>query len=536
MRRAVMIAAMLTACSGGKQAGNRSVVEAAAKEKAPAPSAEAGKETKAGKETEPGKKAEPGKPDGEDVTAQLLAMNSDEHGAPPTKFRVGHVSRRKPPKVKRTQHGFEVQFASHAPVVTPAVYQGKVYVSGGFRSKEFHAFQATTGKPAWSVTLDDDGPSSAACERGVCVFNTESCTVFAVNSETGKMLWSWWLGDPLTSSPTLAGGRVFTSYPAHGSADPKKPKPPKASHALAAFDLKSGKVLWQKWLDSDVMSAPVAMNGFLYVSTFAGTLIKFEQSTGKIRYAIRTRATSAPVVTFGASGLESTYYTRRGEDEDDVAEEMIIRADHNKPKTKFKAHKRKAKYLDKKVQAQADYAFEGEANDAANGFSGGAPAAANPSAAGGNIGQASVNTMQAFQGSRILHFDDRLVNTMGDEVVATSAETGKKIWSFKLKGDVAKEGGFLGTAPLAAGDSVVVATLKGSVLRLDPKSGKTRAKYSIGARVRSQPVVAGGWIYVGTEDGRLVAIDTGDAKMTGWPMWGGDAARTGVHLAAATPK
>jgi outer membrane protein assembly factor BamB len=386
------------------------------------------------------------------------------------------------------------------------------------------------------VTLDDDGPSSAACERSVCVFNTESCTVFAVNAETGKQLWSWWLGDPLTSSPTIADGRVFTSYPAHGSGDPKKPKPPTASHALAAFDLMSGKILWQKWLDSDVMSAPVAMNGFLYVSTFSGTLIKFEQSTGKIRYAIRTRATSAPVVTFGASGLESTYYTRRGEDEDDGAEEMIIRADHNKPKTKFKAHKRKAKYLDKKVQSSTEYAAEGISNDSANGFSGGAPAAANPMAANENIGQASVHTMQAFQGSRILHFDDRLVNTMGDEVVATSAETGEKIWSYKLDGDVAKDGGFLGTAPLAAGDSVIVATLKGKVLRLDPKSGKTRSTYSIGARVRSQPVVANGWIYVGTEDGRLVAINTGDSKMTGWPMWGGNAARTGVRLAAAAQR
>ena len=46
--------------------------------------------------------------------------------------------------------------------------------------------------------------------------------------------------------------------------------------------------------------------------------------------------------------------------------------------------------------------------------------------------------------------------------------------------------------------------------------------------MRSQPVAVDGWIYVGTEDGRLVAIDTKDASLTGWPMWGGNAARTGV--------
>jgi outer membrane protein assembly factor BamB len=46
--------------------------------------------------------------------------------------------------------------------------------------------------------------------------------------------------------------------------------------------------------------------------------------------------------------------------------------------------------------------------------------------------------------------------------------------------------------------------------------------------IRSQPVVADGRIYVGTEDGRLVAIDTKDPSITGWPTWGGNAQRTGI--------
>ena len=95
-------------------------------------------------------------------------------------------------------------------------------------------------------------------------------------------------------------------------------------------------------------------------------------------------------------------------------------------------------------------------------------------------------------------------------------------------GDVVRDGGFLGTAPAAAGDRVLIATLKGEVLELAPASGKVVRKHAVGAPVRSQPVAVDGWIYVGTEDGRLVAIDTKDAALTGWPMWGGNAARTGV--------
>ena len=468
-------------------------------------------------------------PEGENIVEEMRAMNSDKFGRPPVKFRKGHVSTRKPPKVVQTKTGFEVRFASGASVVTPAVHRGKVFVSGGFQSKEFHAFHATTGKPEWSVNLDDDGPSASACEDGVCVFNTESCTVFALDAETGKQKWSWWLGDPLTSAPTIASGRVFTSYPASGTADSKKPRPPGASHALMAIELKSGEILWQQWLDSDVMSAPVAQGEFVYVTTFAGAVMKLEQATGKIRYAIRAKATSAPVVMFAADGRESMFYTRRGAAEADGAEEMIIRADDNDPKTTFKAKSKKAGYLDRNVQGKASYSTESAAKDAANGFGGAdAPAAANAQAAIGTVGAGRVSSMQAFQGSRILHLGDRNVNTMGDEVVATSASDGKQLWSHKLKGDAQRAGGFLGTAPLSAGTSVLFATLDGAIVELDPSTGAERARYQVGRPVRSQPVVEGGWIYVGTEDGRLVAIDTHKKELTGWAMWGGNPARTGI--------
>jgi hypothetical protein len=38
-----------------------------------------------------------------------------------------------------------------------------------------------------------------------------------------------------------------------------------------------------------------------------------------------------------------------------------------------------------------------------------------------------------------------------------------------------------------------------------------------------------GWIYLGTEDGRLIALDTKVAALTGWPTWGGDTGRTAVR-------
>lgn len=468
-------------------------------------------------------------PQGEIVTAEVEKMNSDEFGRPPVKFNKGHVTPRKPAPTTKTATGFSVQFASHATITTPTVYERSVIVSGGFKSKELYAYEAQTGKPMWAIDLHDDGPSSPACESETCVISTESCTIFALEAKTGKLKWSYWLGDPLTSAPTIAKNRVFASYPAAGT-DGKKPRPPGASHALAAFDLNDGKILWQLWLDSDVMSAPVAVDEFVYVTTFKGTVIKIEQATGKVRYAMRAKATSAPVVQFDNSGVEQMYYTRRGEAEtaDAPAEEMVIRADHNEPQTKYKAAKKAAPYIDRKVQGTTEHAQQAKEQDAANGFSGGAPSSANADAAAEGVGVGSVSSMQNFQGSRIVKLRDKSVNTMGDEVIATDAETGKTLWSHKLPGDAKKLGGSLGTAPLAAGNSIFFGTVEGAVMRLDQQSGNQLGKWEIGGKVRSQPVVDSGWIYVGTEDGKLVAIDTKDPAVTGWPTWGGNAQRTGI--------
>ena len=469
-----------------------------------------------------------GAPKGDIVTGEISMMNSARYGRPPTKFSPGSVSALSPPKATKTASGYVVQFASHASITTPTVYDHRVIVSGGFQSTQLYAFEAQTGNPQWALDLHDDGPSSPACEDGVCVINTESCTIFAVDAKTGKQLWSYWLGDPLTSAPAIAHGRVFSSYPAAQS-EGGKSAPPGANHVLVAFDLKSGQIDWQLWLDGDVMSAPVAVGDFLYVSTFAGTVIKLEQATGKVRYAMKAEATSAPVVQFASDGMESMYYTKASTDRDKKTKsESVIRADHNEPETKYETAKKAAPYIDHDVQAKSAFHKKAAEDDSANGFGGGAPASAAPALAAAQVGVASVASMQGFQGSRVLRFGDRNLNTMGDEVIATDRDTGKQLWSYKLAGNANQQGGFLGTAPLATQNAIMVGTLEGKILKLDPKTGTPTAVYTVGAQLRSQPVVDGGWIYAGTEDGKLIAIDTKDPTITGWPTWGGNAQRTGV--------
>jgi outer membrane protein assembly factor BamB len=494
---------------------------------------------------EPKKEAPKDPPPKTDITDEAKSWSSDKYLAPPTKFRTGHVTPRELDEkaLSKTDAGFVVQLPSKAPIPTPTVYKGKVYVSGGFHSKEFYCFDAETGKFVWAVNLDDDGPTAAVCDDGVALFNTESCTLFAVDAATGKHLWSYYLGDPLTSTPTIANGMVFTSYPARGiggqqmndppalpgqpARQPEKPNPakehPPCSHVLVAFDLKTGKIIWQRWIDSDVMSAPVAVDDELYATSFSGTVYKFKQKGGTILSAVKSRATSAPVIVG-----KDVYLTKRADDGKGPAREANASFGPDLTRQHFEAQMRDAQYLDDKVQDLAKMKAVGGALDAGNGFAGGAPAAANLNAAKGNIGQSNVSTMQAFQGSRFLCAGGQNYNCMGDELLCTDPKTGNKLWGLKLEGDLKKEGGFLAAPPAAAGGQIFLTTLKGDVLQVEPEKGKITKTYKVSGELRFQPAIEGGRIYVGTQDGKLVCISTGDAKLTGWPCWGGNAAHTGA--------
>ena len=492
-----------------------------------------------------------------DITALVKELNSGKYASPSTQFRPGHVTPRKldAKAIKLEEKGFTITLPSGAPIPTPTVYKGKLYISGGFHSKEYYCCDAQTGRLIWGVDLDDDGPTSAVCEDDVVIFNTESCTIFALDANTGKHLWSYFLGDPLTSTPTICKGRVYTSYPAAGrggqvpvpqnnapqkakSANPPagqpqanpaqsgegKQQPPNASHVLACFELKTGKILWQRWIDSDVMSAPVAVDDEVFATSFAGTVYKFQQADGAILSAQRSDATSAPVIVGN-----NVYLTQRA---DGViggkVAERVTGLGRDTAKPNFQTPAKEAKYLDANVQNKSALKAAGGALDAANGFAGGAPAAAMPQAALSNVGQGNVSTMQAFQGSRLLHFAEANFNCMGDEIVCTDPKDGKTRWSVKLKGDLEKQGGHLAAPPAAAGGSIFLSTLEGNVVQMEPEKGKVQTTWKVGAPIRSQPAIEGGRIYVGTQNGKVICLNTGDARLTGWTTWGANAAHTNV--------
>jgi Ca-activated chloride channel family protein len=451
-----------------------------------------------------------------------------------------------------------------APVPTPLIHNGRLYVGGGFSSEQFYCFHALTGDLIWAVDLSDDGPSTAVESEGTIIFNTESCTLFALDAKTGEQRWSWYLADPLLSSPTVASGRVFAVYPAsaiaEADADSDRDESP-ATHVLICFDLRTGNVLWQRWIDTDCLSAPVADGNDLYVATLTGTVYRFDQTDGDVLAARRVRATSAPVIAGSR-----VYLTSRADDAeaDDAVSEGILCQTRPLDGATNVALARPAPYLDGAIQEQSQATQQAAGFESHNGIMGGFGGGFGGGGGGSGggffsvesgggaeqqgddvmysdtlslvqrqsidvIGQGNVSTIQGFQGSRILNWGDRNYCCMGDRFVCTSSEGDTLLWSYKLDGDITRIGGHLAAPPVAAGESLFLATLAGDVLQFDPRTGEVLKSYKVGAAMRFPPAIEDGRIYAGTQDGKVVCIDTGDARLTGWPMWGRDAAHSGRH-------
>jgi outer membrane protein assembly factor BamB len=128
-----------------------------------------------------------------------------------------------------------------------------------------------------------------------------------------------------------------------------------------------------------------------------------------------------------------------------------------------------------------------------------------------------------------MYHQGKIYNTMGDEVLCTDT-SGAVLWKHQLTANLNEAGGFGGTPPIFCGGLIIVATLKGEVLLFEAATGKLSQSYQVKEPIRYQPVAGNGWIYVTSEAGRLHAINTGNPSITGWPVWGANAARTNAAV------
>jgi len=411
-------------------------------------------------------------------------------------------------------------------VPTPAMSRDRLFVGGGFGCYDFYAFDASNGALAWRLHTRDDGPTAAVLSEGFAVFNTESCTLEVVEAASGKVAWEKWLGDPLLAQPAVMDGRIFMAYPKRGE------------HWLGAFTLREGLPLWETRLDHDVITAPVVAEGKLHLSTFDGTVWCLDPKTGRVEWSQQLHATSAPWVyqgdvyvahrddaPRGARQAGDPKRTRSSETMagDPVApREQTSRFDSTTGQMKSSWAAKAAGYLSGahgRARKQAYHQM-----DSSVGF-GHAPTSAKLHTAEQLVGESLVSRAWRFQGSRPVVVDGILYDTTGDRLEASDARTGEVLWSWQAAALV--EGERRLTPPAVANGRVWAGTWDGRILSWEALTGEVRWSVRVGAPCHWQPVISGGWVYAGLEDGTLIGFATGDPLDSGWPMWGGGCGHNG---------
>lgn len=430
---------------------------------------------------------------------------------------------------------WKVSLPGGRPLATPAYAGGRLYLGGGFGSTEFYCLDADTGKTAWVFKTGDDGPTAAVVDEDCVVFNTESCTIYTLDLATGKPLWSKWLGDPLLSQPALAKGRVYMAYPGQD-----------AAHHLICLGLKDGKQVWDAKIAGDALAAPVLEGTFVYVTSFDGTVHKYEAATGKLLWSEQRGATSAPWI-WGDSVLVS-----QGGERDPGGEVRYANVFRSKMEAQLmiqgsggdlrgrvlEKSDQAADYLDPKKQrgtggmvlsnhleSADDEAVHQLQGDTAVGFAS-APPSAKLDVAEKNVGVKTVCGAWAYQGSRPSVAGGRCFAAMGEVLLCHDLRTGRILWEKSFKPSKPIQGMRLLNPPALANGKIFLSTAMGEVLCLN-SGGDLLWTVNAGQPMAFPPIVVKGRVFVATSGGQVLAIETGDERDDGWPMWGGSAAHNG---------
>ncbi|MGE3628752.1 MAG: PQQ-binding-like beta-propeller repeat protein [Sandaracinaceae bacterium] len=383
-------------------------------------------------------------------------------------------------------------------LLTPIYGQGRVYVGGGFGSNQVYAFDARTGEREWVASAPDGGPPAAILEDDKILFNTESCTLFAVDVRTGRQRWSRWLGDPLMSQPTAANGLVFSGHildnqspgglevgtTGWGTGEGRR-------YGFTALNLSNGQPRWSRPIDGDVMNAAVVDGNDVYVTTMRGTVYRMNQRTGRVHWRRPIHATSAPFIDG-----DSVHVTVRRRENGEIQERAVVLAKGN-------GH------------------TEEEFDPVSARFVAGAP-------------DPGVQQGWAYEGSRATVVDGRIYQTIGNEVHCRDARTHELLWRRRYTNETHARPA---SPPAIAGSQLVFGTEAGTIFGLDIDTGMTAWAYDVGEPISAQPTAAHGWVYATTTRGSVLGLEVSDATFDGWHMWGGNAAHNGaVENDTATPE
>ncbi len=367
----------------------------------------------------------------EAIQEMLSNRKRDEKGFI-QKFDETPIEKITDPKVetKSLSNGLELSMEENGKIPSVTMAEGKMYFSEGFYSKNFYAYDPVRKRVAWAVKLGESGAGAAVYSDGVILINTYSCTLYALEASTGKLLWSKYLANTLYSNPSVKDGQVIVVYDNQMAVEKGKP------FVLANFDLKTGKINWQKFLSEDAIASPVLADKEIHVASVNGQYEVFNLKDGASKKNVTGNAVASPTIS---------------------KEEIFLTIDEN-GKEVFAVYDRKT-FQKKKTVVIADSLFA-------------------------NAEEGACFERMHFQGSRSVRYKDLNYLIYGSDLLCVDTKSEKILWkqSIGFNGDI--------RAVAAGNNRVWVQTDKENIMFYDAISGKQvdaiNTMYTIYAPATSQ--------------------------------------------------
>jgi outer membrane protein assembly factor BamB len=318
--------------------------------------------------------------------------------------------------------------------------------------------------------------------------------------QTLKHLWTYEAGDSIESSAAIVGSTVFV-----GS----------QKGELTALNLDNGAVFWKYTIDSPIgESSPAFSNGVVYVGDLGGWLHAVNASTGKKIWAFKAgnEIKSSPVV-FGDRVLIGSY------DQNLYCVSTRTGAQIWKFKTNGPVHSTPSIAGDLAFIAGCDEFFHAvrisdgkeQFSVSSDAYTGASPALLGNSAYYGTFDNEvlMVSLTERRVGWRYQHPQRKfpfyssaavtatlIVIGGRDKMVHGITPAGKGAWTFDTRARVE-------SSPAIAGGRVFVGSNDGRFYVLNLASGAKLWEFDAGAPLSASPAIARGRIVIGAQDGRL---------------------------------
>ena len=333
-------------------------------------------------------------------------------------------------------------------VASPIVAGGKVFAIDA--ETAVSALDAESGTKLWSVELtpdeEDDGHISGglAYENGQVFVSTGFAQIIALNAETGQINWRRSVDAPMRAAPTARGGRVFVIT---------------LENKLYALNANTGDTLWTYSAATEIASllggaSPAVDEGFVVAPFSSGELIALRVESGRVLWTESLAAVRRTDVVSTLSHIRGRPIIDRG-------------------RVYAVSHSGQMAAIDLRSGRRV---WEKEIGGLEN-----------PWVAG----------------------DYLFLLTNEAELLCLSRKSGRIFWVQSLprfEDEEDREDPIVWTGPILASDRLIVAGSHGESYAISPYDGRYLGKMEMPDGVSVPPIVAGGTVYVLTDNASLVAL------------------------------